>query len=292
MSWMDEAYLVNLFQQAGGVTGAKVIRDRNTNQPVGYGFVEFESHEKAAKVLQLFSTSMNPATNKPFKLNWGVYGGTGITGGGMSGNSNLGFTKAAGHGGMQDRGGQRPSRPYDPSRGPRIDAMAILKRDTTPVQVYVGDLDITVDNEALLSHFKARCPNAQSSRIIVDLGSQLSKGYGFVTFPNKQDAEDAMSKMNGTYLRGKPIKVKESFSRSSQGTSGGGTSTVKKEKMTPLQIQKMYQSGGSGYGGAPGYRNPSGNFASQQQQINLQQYQYMIALQQQQVIFNFVINLF
>lgn len=92
MSYMDEAYLVNLFSQAGGVTGAKVIRDKGSTQPVGYGFVEFESHEKAAKVLQLFSTSVNPATNKPFKLNWGVYGGTGITGNGMSTNSNIGYT--------------------------------------------------------------------------------------------------------------------------------------------------------------------------------------------------------
>jgi RNA recognition motif-containing protein len=96
MSWMDETYLVNLFQQAGGVTGAKVIRDKNSNQPLGYGFVEFENHERAAKVLQLFSTSVNPATNKPFKLNWGVYGGTGITGNGMSGNSNVGYTKPDG----------------------------------------------------------------------------------------------------------------------------------------------------------------------------------------------------
>lgn len=92
MSYMDEAYLVNLFSQAGGVTGAKVIREKGGTQPVGYGFVEFESHEKAARVLQLFSTSVNPATNKPFKLNWGVYGGTGITGNGMSTNSNIGYT--------------------------------------------------------------------------------------------------------------------------------------------------------------------------------------------------------
>ena len=48
--------------------------------------------------------------------------------------------------------------------------------------------------------------------------------------------------MNGTYLRGKPIKVKESFSRTTTvgGAVVGPVSTVKKEKMTPLQIQRMY----------------------------------------------------
>ena len=70
--------------------------------------------------------------------------------------------------------------------------MSILKRDSSPVQIYVGDLDITVDNEVLLNHFKARCPNAHSSRIIVDPGSQLSKGYGFVNFDSRKDAEEAM----------------------------------------------------------------------------------------------------
>ena len=260
--------------------------------------------KKLQKCSNCLVQAPTPATNKPFKLNWGVYGGTGITGGGMSGNSNVGFTNSnqgqgqgqrpeSGHGGPPPGAPQRGApRNYDQggSRGPRIDAMAILKRDSSPVQVYVGDLDITVDNEALLNHFKARCPNAHSSRIIVDLGSQLSKGYGFVTFVNREDAEDAMSKMNGSYLRGKPIKVKESFSRNSTGGivggGGGGSTAVKKEKMTPLQIQKMYQNGGNmgGYGGgAPnGYGGAQG-YPPQQQQINLQQYQYMIALQQQQV---------
>jgi RNA recognition motif-containing protein len=65
-----------------------------------------------------------------------------------------------------------------------------------------------------------------------------------VTFVTKQDAEEAMQKMNGTYLRGKPIKVKESFQRTSTSSGTSGAGAVKKEKMTPLQIQKMYQTGG------------------------------------------------
>lgn len=75
-TWMDENYLRSLFAKTGHIQSVKIMRDKVTNQPVGYGFVEFTSHEVAAKVLQLFTGSINPATNKPFKLNWGVYGGS------------------------------------------------------------------------------------------------------------------------------------------------------------------------------------------------------------------------
>lgn len=75
-TWMDESYLRSLFSKTGHIQSVKIMRDKATNQPVGYGFVEFSSHEVAAKVLQLFTGSINPATNKPFKLNWGVYGGS------------------------------------------------------------------------------------------------------------------------------------------------------------------------------------------------------------------------
>lgn len=73
-SWMDEKYLAELFGKSGTVVKVKIIRDKLTNIPIGYGFVEFDSHEVAAKVLELFNGSTHPGTNKPFRLNWGVHG--------------------------------------------------------------------------------------------------------------------------------------------------------------------------------------------------------------------------
>lgn len=73
--WMDENYLRGLFKDVGSISSVKIIRDKNTNLPMGYGFVEFTSHDIAARVLQLYSNAINPNTNKPFRLNWGVYGG-------------------------------------------------------------------------------------------------------------------------------------------------------------------------------------------------------------------------
>jgi len=75
-NWMNEDYLNRLFSKTGAtVINVKIIKDKVSGLPLGYGFVEFNSHEMAAKVLQLLNQSVNPATNKPFRLNWGVYGG-------------------------------------------------------------------------------------------------------------------------------------------------------------------------------------------------------------------------
>ena len=95
-NWMDEDYLINMFANTGTqVTQAKIIRDHNTGIPLGYDFVEFGSNEMANKVLQLLNTSINPATNKPFKLNWGQDRGSnqmmGYKGGMMRGG--MGFNK-------------------------------------------------------------------------------------------------------------------------------------------------------------------------------------------------------
>lgn len=63
-SWMDEAHVANLFSTVGQVVNVKIKRDRSSGTPMGYGFVEFTTPEIAARVLQLYNGSINPATQK------------------------------------------------------------------------------------------------------------------------------------------------------------------------------------------------------------------------------------
>jgi len=51
----------------------KVIRNRQTGQSEGYGFVEFFSHASAEKALQNFTGHVMPNTDRAFKLNWASY---------------------------------------------------------------------------------------------------------------------------------------------------------------------------------------------------------------------------
>ncbi|KAJ7967437.1 Polyadenylate-binding protein [Quillaja saponaria] len=71
--WMDETYLHSCFAQTGEVSSAKVIRNKQTGQSEGYGFVEFYSHAMAEKVLQSYNGTMMPTTELPFRLNWATF---------------------------------------------------------------------------------------------------------------------------------------------------------------------------------------------------------------------------
>ncbi|KAK8952081.1 Polyadenylate-binding protein RBP47 [Platanthera zijinensis] len=51
----------------------KVIRNKQTGQSEGYGFVEFCSHDIAEKVLQTFNGQQMPNSEHPFRLNWASF---------------------------------------------------------------------------------------------------------------------------------------------------------------------------------------------------------------------------
>ncbi|KAG6515430.1 polyadenylate-binding protein RBP47-like [Zingiber officinale] len=71
--WMDENYLHSCFGHTGEVVSIKVIRNKQTGQSEGYGFVEFHSHATADKVLQNFGSHLMPNTDQPFRLNWASF---------------------------------------------------------------------------------------------------------------------------------------------------------------------------------------------------------------------------
>uniref|UniRef100_A0ACD5XM67 Uncharacterized protein n=1 Tax=Avena sativa TaxID=4498 RepID=A0ACD5XM67_AVESA len=71
--WMDENYLHSCFGYTGEVVAIKVIRNKQTGQSEGYGFVEFYSHAAAEKVLDGFSGHIMPNTDQPFRINWASF---------------------------------------------------------------------------------------------------------------------------------------------------------------------------------------------------------------------------
>ncbi|XP_052888031.1 polyadenylate-binding protein RBP47-like [Gossypium arboreum] len=55
------------------VSSIKIIRNKQTGQSKGYGFVEFSSRAAAEKVLQICNGSLMPNTEQPFRLNWASF---------------------------------------------------------------------------------------------------------------------------------------------------------------------------------------------------------------------------
>ncbi|PPD69659.1 hypothetical protein GOBAR_DD33460 [Gossypium barbadense] len=55
------------------VSSVKIIRNKQTGQSEGYGFVEFYSRATAEKVLQSYNGSLMPNTEQTFRLNWASF---------------------------------------------------------------------------------------------------------------------------------------------------------------------------------------------------------------------------
>uniref|UniRef100_A0A0C9S7H3 TSA: Wollemia nobilis Ref_Wollemi_Transcript_13547_2060 transcribed RNA sequence n=1 Tax=Wollemia nobilis TaxID=56998 RepID=A0A0C9S7H3_9CONI len=72
--WMDENYLHSCFALTGEVLSVKIIRNKQTGQSEGYGFVEFVSHGGAERVLQSYNGIQMPSTEQLFRLNWASFG--------------------------------------------------------------------------------------------------------------------------------------------------------------------------------------------------------------------------
>lgn len=72
--WVDENYLSSCFAHTGEVVSIKIIRNKITNQPEGYGFVEFVSHAAAERILQTYNGTQMPGTEQTFRLNWASFG--------------------------------------------------------------------------------------------------------------------------------------------------------------------------------------------------------------------------
>jgi cold-inducible RNA-binding protein len=78
---MNEEQLNTLFSEAGEVTSAKIITDRQTGQPRGFGFVEMETKlegQKAISMLNGRSIDGRPlAVNEAKPQQRGGFGGGG-----------------------------------------------------------------------------------------------------------------------------------------------------------------------------------------------------------------------
>ncbi|KAF3452545.1 hypothetical protein FNV43_RR02978 [Rhamnella rubrinervis] len=72
--WVDENYLNTCFAHTGEVISIKIIRNKITGQPEGYGFVEFVSHAAAERILQTYNGTQMPGTEQTFRLNWASFG--------------------------------------------------------------------------------------------------------------------------------------------------------------------------------------------------------------------------
>ena len=101
-------------------------------------------------------------------------------------------------------------------------------------KLYVGNLSFnTTENE--LQELFSQAGAVQEVTLMQDRFTGKSRGFAFVTMGSEQDAQNAISKLNGQTVEGRALTVNEARPRETRPPGGGG---------------RGY--GGGGYGGGGG----------------------------------------
>ena len=110
------------------------------------------------------------------------------------------------------------------------------------VNLYVKNLDDSVTDDTLRDEFSSM-GTITSARVMRDLKSGVSRGFGFVCYSTPEDATRAVNEMNGKILNGKPIFV----------------ALAQRRDVRRAQLEAQHNQGrGGGPGGQPGMMRPMG----------------------------------
>ena len=98
-------------------------------------------------------------------------------------------------------------------------------------KLYVGGLPYSTTEQQLQELFTQH-GSVTSAKVITDRYTGQSRGFGFVEMATGEEAQKAISALNGTEMGGRTITVNEARPQERTGAGGGG--------------------GGGGYGGGGG----------------------------------------
>ncbi|XP_047309206.1 33 kDa ribonucleoprotein, chloroplastic-like [Impatiens glandulifera] len=165
-----------IFGQAGRVASVEIIRDRETDQSRGFGFVTMASVHEAKEAIRLFDGSK--IEGRKVKVN---------------------FPEVP-------KGGERET------MQPKIQSSNRSFIDS-PHKLYAGNLSWDITSEQLKDAF-GDLSGILSAKVIYDRDSGRSRGFGFVSFATARELESAIDAMNGVELEGRPVRLNIAVERS------------------------------------------------------------------------------
>ena len=183
VSWQD---LKDHMRKAGNVDSATILTNSNGDS-LGCGVVVYQRPQEAARAIrELQNVELK---GRPMYAREDREGGRGGSGRGFGG---------------RGRGRGRSGRSgYHAGRGSGGRG-TVGSPDGT--QLYVGNLAFETTWKELKDHFR-QCGDVRRTEVVFGPGGQ-SKGFGTVQFYNKEDAEAAISRLNGSELQGRTLEVR------------------------------------------------------------------------------------
>ncbi len=89
-------------------------------------------------------------------------------------------------------------------------------------RLYVGNLPFSADEGAVRSLFEQNERRVEEVKLITDRDTGRPRGFGFVEMGSTEDAEKAISELNGYEYDGRQLNVNEARERTGGGGRGGG----------------------------------------------------------------------
>jgi len=134
------------------------------------------------------------------------------------------------------------------------------------MNIYVGNLSWNLKDQDLSNLF-ASYGEVISAKIVNDKFTNRSKGFGFVEMANDEQAQAAITALNGSEVDGRNIVVNESRPKPEGGGSGGGGGFKKRSFGNGGGgggFKKGGSGGGGGYnkGGGGGYNRDRGGYGN------------------------------
>jgi len=87
------------------------------------------------------------------------------------------------------------------------------------MNIYVGNLSADVTKDELQMTFEV-FGEVSSVKILTDRYTGMSRGFGFVEMPKREEAQAAIEQLNGKELNGQMLKVNEAHPRRDSQQSG------------------------------------------------------------------------
>ncbi len=123
------------------------------------------------------------------------------------------------------------------------------------MNIYVGNLSWNLKDQDLSNLFASH-GEVVSAKIVTDKFTNRSKGFGFVEMANDDQAQAAITALNGSEVDGRNIVVNESRPK----PEGGGGGGFKKRSFGGGGGGGGYKKGGSGGGGGYNKGNGGGGY--------------------------------
>ena len=87
------------------------------------------------------------------------------------------------------------------------------------MKIYVGNLSYTTSSEGLREVFE-EFGSVDTAEVVMDRNTNRSRGFGFVEMSNGEEAQAAITALNGKDIDGRPLNVSEARPKRTESNRG------------------------------------------------------------------------